>query len=85
MPKCREKVGPASAFLNTFSNILLLYLCLRNRTDLGNGLTLLNAGKETLVQCCVSGMFIPDPNFFHPESEFFLIRIIEFKHFSLKN
>jgi hypothetical protein len=34
----------------------------------------LNAGKETLVQCCGSGMFIPDPNFFHPESEFFLIR-----------
>jgi hypothetical protein len=32
----------------------------------------LNAGKETLVQCCGSGMFIPDPNFFHPESEFFL-------------
>ncbi len=22
-------------------------------------------------QCCGSGMFIPDPNFFHPGSEFF--------------
>jgi hypothetical protein len=24
---------------------------------------------ETLWQCCGSGMFIPDPNFFHPGSE----------------
>jgi hypothetical protein len=33
-------------------------------------------------QCCGSGMFIPDPNFFHPRSR---IRIKEFKYFNPKN
>jgi hypothetical protein len=33
-------------------------------------------------QCCGSGMFIPDPIFFHPGSR---IRIKEFKYFNPKN
>ncbi len=33
-------------------------------------------------QCCGSGMFIPDPNFFHPGSR---IRIKEFRYFNQKN
>ncbi len=34
------------------------------------------------MQCCGSGCFIPDPNFFHPG---FRIRIKEFKYFGPKN
>ncbi len=34
------------------------------------------------MQCCRSGMFIPDPTFFHPGSR---IYIKEFKHFNPKN
>jgi hypothetical protein len=39
----------------------------------------------TFLQCCGSGMFIPNPNFFHPGSEFFpsRIRVKEFKPFYL--
>jgi hypothetical protein len=38
------------------------------------------------IQCCGSGMFIPDPIFFHPGSELSLsrIRIKEFKYFNPK-
>ncbi len=38
------------------------------------------------TQCCGSGMFIPDPTFFHPGSELFpsRIRIKEFKYFNNK-
>jgi hypothetical protein len=31
--------------------------------------------KDGWDQCCGSGMFIPDPKFFHPGSEFFPFRI----------
>ncbi len=31
--------------------------------------------SNSSVQCCGSGMFIPDPNFLHPGSEFFPSRI----------
>jgi hypothetical protein len=37
--------------------------------------------KQFIMQCCGSGMFIPDPNFFHPGSR---IRIKEFKYFNPK-
>jgi hypothetical protein len=42
----------------------------------------LSGGRETF-QCCGSGMFIPDPTFFHPGSELSpsRIRIKEFKYF----
>jgi hypothetical protein len=40
------------------------------------------------IQCCGFGMFIPEPNFFHPGSrnQFFQsrIRIKEFKYFNKK-
>jgi hypothetical protein len=38
------------------------------------------------LQCCGSGMFIPDPNFFHPGSEFYpsRIHIKELKYFNPK-
>ncbi len=39
--------------------------------------------KCTICQCCGSGMFILDPNFFHPGSRIFpsRIRVKEFKYF----
>ncbi len=43
--------------------------------------------RTIFFQCCGSGMFIPDPNYFHPGSDFFpsRIRIKEFKYFNPKN
>ncbi len=45
--------------------------------------------KIQKLQCCGTRMFIPDPKFFHPESEFFRpgsrICIKEFKYFNPKN
>jgi hypothetical protein len=40
--------------------------------------------NEHRNQCCGSGMFIPDPTFFHPVSKFCpsRIRIKEFKYFN---
>jgi hypothetical protein len=37
--------------------------------------------ENIILQCCGSGIFIPDPNFSHPGS---LIRIKEFKYFNPK-
>jgi hypothetical protein len=43
---------------------------------------------ESILQCCGSRMFIPDPNFFHPGSRIRIftsrIRIKEFKYFNPK-
>jgi hypothetical protein len=39
-------------------------------------------GQNRKKQCCGSGMFIPDPTFFHPGSR---IRIKELKNFNPKN
>jgi hypothetical protein len=38
------------------------------------------------LQCCGSGMFTPDPTFYHPDSELSpsRIRIKEFKYFNPK-
>ncbi len=47
------------------------------------------SGSPFRTHCCGSGMFISDPTFFHPGSEFFppgsRIRIKEFKYLNPKN
>jgi hypothetical protein len=64
--------------INGFASFLLI-------SRLYNGCKFLpeksEVGFRAFFQCCGSGMFIPDPNFFHPASR---IRIKEFKHFNPK-
>jgi hypothetical protein len=73
-PRCREEEVCASSVCVIWD----AYWTGRDSRPLDHSACKLKVFLNQCRKCCRTGLFIPDPNFLHPGSEFFPSRIQEF-------